>query len=579
VSVNARIRPVALLDADGRPVLDSKKKPKRIPASEWLDKNRPIEAVTWAPGEPMIIKDKLVDQGGWFEHVGAKVLNLYRPPTIILGDPNKAGPWIEHVHKVYPNDAPHIIGWCAYKVQFADRKINHALFLGGPPGIGKDTILEGVKRAIGAWNFEEVSPQDIAGSSFTGYLKSVVLRISEVHDLGEVNRFSFYEMTKTIIAAPPDTHRVNEKHRPEYHIPNVNGVIITSNYLTNGIYLPPDDRRHCVAWSDCTEGDFESGYFDKLYDWYDNKGGAGHVAAYLATLDLTGFNAKAPPKKTEAFYAIANANAAPEEVELVEVIDRLNNPQAITVKQIVDGAEAVEHLQVLAEWITGHKNRRAIPHRMAQVGYLPVRNPGDKSGLWKILGAKQAVYARKELSVRDQIGAVSDLIKQVDADAKARAQAEADARAETEAKKQAQAKADAEDRERRRAEADAKKQAQAKADAEDQARRRAEIEIKARTRAKDEAKRQLSGVQRRALDLLVRCVNDHGRRAPATQGFPPYASVVTLEDWRGMCERGALSSAPDKEQRDRDFWVAKDALQTSNWVTCLDGFVWLARGD
>ena len=53
-------------------------------------------------------------------------------------------------------------------------------------------------------------------------------------------------MIKTIIAAPPDVHRINEKHRPEYYIPNVNGVIITSNYLTNGIYLPVDDRRHSM---------------------------------------------------------------------------------------------------------------------------------------------------------------------------------------------------------------------------------------------------------------------------------------------------------------------------------------------
>ena len=94
-SVNARIRPVALLDADGRPVLDSKKKPKRILASEWLDKNRPIEAVTWAPGEPMIIKDRLVALAGWFEHPGASVLNLYRPPTIVPGDSKEAGPWID----------------------------------------------------------------------------------------------------------------------------------------------------------------------------------------------------------------------------------------------------------------------------------------------------------------------------------------------------------------------------------------------------------------------------------------------------------------------------------------------------
>ena len=40
-----------------------------------------------------------------------------------------------------------------------EEKINHALVLGGKQGIGKDTLLEPVKRAVGAWNWEEVSPQ------------------------------------------------------------------------------------------------------------------------------------------------------------------------------------------------------------------------------------------------------------------------------------------------------------------------------------------------------------------------------------------------------------------------------------
>ncbi|MGY4496962.1 hypothetical protein ACVWYH_000889 [Bradyrhizobium sp. GM24.11] len=555
-SVNARIRPVAMLDADGRPVLDSKKKPKKMAASEWLDKNQPIEAVTWAPGEPTMIKDRLVALGGSFEHPGASVLNLFRPPTLVPGDANKAGPWLDHVRKVYPNDADHIIRWCAYKAQHPEAKINHALFLGGGPGVGKDSMLEPLKRAVGPWNFVEVSPQHIIKSNFTDYLKSTVLRISECRDLGDFDRFAFYEMMKTIIAAPPDVHRINEKHRPEYYIPNVNGIIITSNYLTNGIYLPPDDRRHYVAWSDCTQGDFQDGYFDQLWAWYE-QGGDRHVAAYLAAFDLSGFNAKAPPKKTEAFFSIANANAAPEEVELVEVLDRLSNPKAITIKQLAEVAEAVPHLHDLAGWITDRKSRRAIPHRMAQAGYLPVRNSGDKTGLWKILGAKQVVYARKELSVHDQIKAVSDMIKQVDADAKAKSEAEATLRAQGEAS--ARERAEAEDK--------------AKADL------RAEVQVKARARANAEAKRALSDVQRRALELLSRCINDCGSEPPASQAheFPRFTRVVSLEEWRAVCERGHLSSAPVKEERDRLFWQAKDGLQTANWIACLDGLVWITR--
>jgi hypothetical protein len=80
-------------------------------------------------------------------------------------------------------------------VQRPQEKINHALVLGGSQGIGKDTLLEPVKRAVGPWNFQEVSPQQLLGR-FNGYLKSIILRVSEARDLGEVNRYQFYDHLK-----------------------------------------------------------------------------------------------------------------------------------------------------------------------------------------------------------------------------------------------------------------------------------------------------------------------------------------------------------------------------------------------
>ena len=115
---------------------------------------------------------------------GMPVFNLYRPPVIEprAGD---AGPWLRHVERLYGNDADHIIRWCAHRVQRPDEKINHALVLGGKQGIGKDTLLEPVKHAVGPWNFIEVSPQQVLGR-FNGFLKSVILRVSEARDLGDV---------------------------------------------------------------------------------------------------------------------------------------------------------------------------------------------------------------------------------------------------------------------------------------------------------------------------------------------------------------------------------------------------------
>jgi hypothetical protein len=274
---------------------------------------------------------------------------------------------------------------------------------GGPQGIGKDTLLEPVKRAIGPWNFSEVSPQQLLGR-FNGFLKSVILRVSEARDLGEVNRYSFYDHLKATTAAPPDVLRIDEKHLREYCIPNVCGVVITTNHKTDGIFLPADDRRHYVAWSELTKDDFAADYWIKLWRWYED-GGFGHVAAYLASYDLAGFDPKAPPPKTQAFWDIVDASRAPEDAELADVLDKLNHPPALTLAEAQNAVSGD-----FEEWLLDRRNRRQIPHRFQQCGYAPVRNDAAPTdGLWKIKGKRQAIYALALLSRRDQFAAAGEL--------------------------------------------------------------------------------------------------------------------------------------------------------------------------
>ena len=371
-------------------------------ATHWLDQNAPVEQMAWAPGEPMLITGRLVAEGGWIERPGCTVFNLYRPPTIVPGNASEATPWLEHVRKVYPDDADHIVNWLAHRVQRPAEKINHALVLGGLQGIGKDTLLEPAKRAVGPWNVHEVSPQHMLGR-FNGYLKSVILRVNEARDLGDVDRFKFYEHLKACAATPPDVLRVDEKNLREYSIWNCCGVIITTNHKSDGIYLPADDRRHYVAWSDLTKNDFQSTYWTTLWNWYD-QGGDRHVAAYLAEHDISRFDPKAPPPKTAAFWTIVDASRAPEDAELADVLDRLGNPDATTVSRVQN--QACGDFQA---WIMDRRNRRQIPYRFEQCGYAPVRNDAAVSGLWVINNTRQVIYAKAHLSLRDQLAAARKL--------------------------------------------------------------------------------------------------------------------------------------------------------------------------
>ena len=292
----------------------------RVKPTTWLDRNRHVEQMTWCPGKPLMVENAILSDGGWIEYEGFRIFNLYREPVVTEGDPQAAGPWLNHLRRIYPDDFEHIVRWLAHRVQHPDQKLNHALVLGGAQGIGKDTLLDAVRDAVGPWNVVEVTPTQVMGR-FNGWVKSIILRISEARDLGDVSRYNFYEHLKSIIAAPPEVLRVDEKNLREYPAPNVTGVVLTTNYKTAGIYLPPDDRRHYVAWSECDRDEFDDDYWKNLYAWYD-AGGRAHVAAYLRTVNLATFDPKAPPPKTAAWYAIVDANLAPEENELADAIDK-----------------------------------------------------------------------------------------------------------------------------------------------------------------------------------------------------------------------------------------------------------------
>ena len=285
-------------------------------------------------------------------------------------------------------------------MQFPWQKINHALLLGGNQGIGKDTLLEPVKYAVGAANFHEVSPRQAMGR-FNGFLKSVVLRISEARDLGESDRFKFYDHLKTITVTPPGEILVDQKNMPEHLIMNCCGVIITTNYR-DGLYLPADDRRVYVAWSEESKEEFEQDYFKHLYGWY-RVGGMQHVAAYLMQLDLSAFDPKAPPPKSEAFRVMVAVGRAPEEAELADVLDRLANPAVVTLRDIVAAAGVVS---VFAQWLEDRKNHRLIPHRLESCGYTRIVNPNAKDGYWRVTGARVAIYVRQSIKKEERMRAV-----------------------------------------------------------------------------------------------------------------------------------------------------------------------------
>jgi hypothetical protein len=390
-----------------------------IPASERIERDEPIHCLSWMPGDGEIVRNTVVMKGGKVVAEGYHTYNLYLPPTLIpvAGD---ASPWLDHVKRIYPDDWQPIVDCLAFKVQHAGEKINHALVLGGLPGIGKDTVLEPVRRAVGDWNFAEVSPNRILDSQYNGYRQSVIVRISEAKDLGEYKRYDFSETLKILIAAPPDTLEVNDKYDRMIYVPNVTLVVITTNHRHGALHLTRDDRRYGVYWSETKKEDFDADYWDRIWGWYENENGCAIVADFLLKRDLSRFDPKAPPKLTPAFWAMVDAEVPRETTELADLIDLLavmkngevERPKVVTIEMVI--LEGIKNggITDFASWLSDRKNSRRIPHLFEQCGYVAFRNEADKrDGQWRIGGKRQVVYVQRELSMREAHDAVQALIE------------------------------------------------------------------------------------------------------------------------------------------------------------------------
>jgi hypothetical protein len=394
-AVDKRLPLQPLLDANGNPLRNAKGKVIMVPASEWLAKYRSVERATWHPGEPEIIRDKLAIDTGWIEQPGATSINLYVPPNSMPGDAKQATRWIDHWHKLYPNEAAHLIAWNAHRVQYPGLKPNHCIVLVGDPDIGKDTLLYPVRHAVGPWNFQDILLAQLASLN-NDFLCAVIVRVNEARDVGDtargrIDRYGLHEHMKALLTTPPETHRINRKYLPEYRSFNLMGAIVTTNH-PDALYLPSDDRRHFVAASECRRSDFSADYFDQMYKWYDEEGGIGHVATYLREYDLTNFNVKMAPPKTAAFWDMVNVERSTDYVELVNTIDALGKPEALTIGELIVAAPSVE-------WLSDRKMGRVIQYRLRRCGYVRVPNPfaEHNSGLWFVDNKQMMIYARREL--------------------------------------------------------------------------------------------------------------------------------------------------------------------------------------
>jgi hypothetical protein len=297
---------------------------------------RIVGAVTYRPGKGSICQEEV-------NGTRREAFNTWRGSSLkpVDGRMNDAdvAPWLNHIDLLFgPPGTPareHFLDWCAFNVQKPGIKINHAPFLVGNDGVGKDTAIEPLRRILGPHNFATIDADAIFEPFNSQYLPKQLLILNEAHSFRTREKMN---KLKPLIAAPPNTLMVNRKNVPQYEVPNIINVILMSNH-DDALAPTQHDRRYWVHR--CPKEVPPTAYFKKFYAWLDD-GGDAKVFGWLRARDISQFNHLSPAPMTAAKQEmIDQAQPAPLRWcrEQLREDGRFDDRKLMTVREIVDAAD------------------------------------------------------------------------------------------------------------------------------------------------------------------------------------------------------------------------------------------------
>lgn len=374
-----------------------------IKPAVWLKQNRLITSMTRDP----IIENEVSEgfdcrDGSIVEADGASLYNAYRPPRIEPGDPKYAKPFIDHVYNLmqHEGDAEQFLDYMAHRVQCPGEKPRFALIIAGEQGVGKDTAIGMCGPAIGLWNIAAIDASALE-SGFNEYAASVLIIVSEIANRQDMNKWAFNERIKVLIAGQPDYASINPKYGHKYSVRLHCGIIITTNHMVSGLYIPADDRRYdviaCATRSEMGLDDPEerSKYFEELWAWYVQEGGASHVAAFLQGRDISHFRPNTGQRQTKAHREVVLAGMSGDEW-CIDALEAMEWPDVIRLDHMWKAVEATND-----EPMTRKEFNQRIQHSLPRLGYSKLICHTTNDGRWRIKNesgrtTRTTVYANLE---------------------------------------------------------------------------------------------------------------------------------------------------------------------------------------
>jgi len=283
--------------------------------------------------------------------------------------------WLEHCRNLVGDDGEldHILNAMAFKVQYPNVKINHAILFGGDEGAGKDSMFQPFLWAIGGKHWRNRSVIEAGGlDSQWGYaLEAEVVILNELKEPEARERRAMANKLKPMIAAPPETLTVNRKGMHPYEL--VNRIMVLA--YTNDplpITLPTQDRRWFCVWT--KSGRMCPDAAKRLWAWYES-GGYEKCAAWLHQRDVSAFNpAAAPPVTAWKLDMVEDGMSVAESY----LVDMMRNRAGVFADGVIGGPFHSVCDAVVSQMPSGTKVPiAALLHALKEAGWIDMGRIGS----------------------------------------------------------------------------------------------------------------------------------------------------------------------------------------------------------
>ncbi|MDX8501947.1 DUF5906 domain-containing protein [Mesorhizobium sp. VK4C] len=269
------------------------------------------------------------------EQDGVRTFNTWKDGGIASAK-GDASLWLDHLHYLLPGDAERrwVLQYLAHLIQRPAAKIKSAIVLQSRQGVGKNLLVQAVKRMFHENDVREVYG-GVLGERWQAELGNV--RLLALDELQIDDLKAAYNRLKRW--ATEEIQSVERKGIDAFNVRTPRGIIIMTN-SDKPMAIEHDDRRLFVCKVEATKR--EDMYYRQLVDVGLSDESVAAFKHYLLNLDLSNFDANAEPPRTGAKEELIRASASVPEQIIAELRESGSAPFNRPVYLAEDVAEAVE---------------------------------------------------------------------------------------------------------------------------------------------------------------------------------------------------------------------------------------------